>query len=67
MVNKKHLGIGVILLMSAKGTTTLALAFLLPTWPLRIAALIVIILIILMAVLRHRRKRKYVDSSAGTE
>lgn len=58
MVNKKHLGVGVIALMSIKGTATLTLAYLLPTWPLRIIALHIIAIIIIVAIVRHRRRKK---------
>ena len=36
-------GLGVVVLMSAKGTATLAATFLLPTWPARIFALVVVL------------------------
>jgi hypothetical protein len=57
-VKKTHLGLGVILIMSLKGTATLTAAFLLPTWPARIIALVVIALIIIVSIVMHRRKKK---------
>ena len=50
-------GLGVVVLMSVKGTATLTGAMLLPTWPLRIGALVVVAAIVVLAVVRHRRKK----------
>jgi hypothetical protein len=55
---KKHLGLGVIAVMSAKGTATLAATFLLPTWPSRIVALGVIAAFGALAIVRYRRRKK---------
>ena len=51
-------GLGVVILMSLKGTATLTAAMLLPTWPLRILALHVIAIIGLIVFIRHRHKKK---------
>lgn len=51
-------GLGVVILMSLKGTATLTAAMLLPTWPLRIIALHIIAIIGVIVFIRHRRKRK---------
>ena len=56
-MKKSHLGLGVILAMSAKGTATLTASMLLPNWPLRIAALLLIVAIAAVAIVRHRRKK----------
>jgi uncharacterized membrane protein len=57
-VKKSHLGLGVIAVMSAKGTATLAATMLLPTWPARLFALAVIIALAVFAIIAHRRRKK---------
>ena len=56
-MNKRQLGLGVVLVMSAKGTATLTASMLLPNWPLRIAALLLLVGIAAVAIVRHRRKK----------
>jgi hypothetical protein len=58
VVKKNHLGLGVVAVMSLKGTATLTAAYLLPTWPLRFLALAIIVAIGAFSVVRHRRRRK---------
>lgn len=57
-MKKSHLGLGVVAIMSIKGTATLLAASLLPSWPLRIAAFHVIAIIIVIAYIRHRKRNK---------
>jgi hypothetical protein len=58
-VKKTHsAGLGVVALMSAKGTATLAATFLLPTWPARIFALVVVLALAGFAIVAHRRRKK---------
>jgi hypothetical protein len=52
------MGLGVIAVMSAKGTATLAATLLLPTWPARLVALGVIVALAVLAIIAHRRKKK---------
>lgn len=56
-MNKKQIGLGVVLVMSAKGTATLTASMLLPSWPLRIAGLLLIVGIATVAIVRQRRKK----------
>ena len=51
-------GLGVVVLMSAKGTATLAATFLLPTWPARIFALAVVLALGGFAFIRYRRRKR---------
>ena len=62
-MSKKHIGLGVIVVMSAKGTATLTASMLLPTWPLRMAALGVVLTAGVWAVIRHRRRKKLHEHS----
>jgi hypothetical protein len=62
MVKKSHVGMGVVGVMSAKGTATLAAAYLLPNWPLRFLALAIIISIGTFGIVRHRRRKHDTDS-----
>jgi hypothetical protein len=55
-LKKSHLSLGVIAVMSAKGTATLAATMLLPTWPSRIVALAVIVALGVLAIVGHRRR-----------
>jgi hypothetical protein len=57
-VKKSHLGLGVVAVMSAKGTATLAATMLLPTWPARFVALGVIAGLGTLAIISHRRRKK---------
>ena len=57
-MRKSHLGLGVVAVMSLKGTATLTAAYLLPSWPLRFLAIAVIISIGTFSVVRHRRKKR---------
>ena len=59
-------GLGVVVLMSAKGTATLAATFLLPTWPARIFALIVVLALAAFAIVAHRRRKKEGTKDAET-
>lgn len=52
------MGVGVIAVMSAKGTATLAATMLLPTWPSRLIALAVIVALAVFAIVAHRRRKK---------
>jgi hypothetical protein len=54
----RHLGAGVVAVMSLKGTATLTAAYLLPTWPLRFLALAIIISIGTFGIVRHRRRKR---------
>lgn len=54
----RHVGLGVVAVMSLKGTATLTAAYLLPTWPLRFLALAIIIAVGTWGVAKHLRKRK---------
>lgn len=54
----KHLGIGVVAVMSLKGTATLTAAYFLPSWPLRFFALAIIVAIGTIGVVKHRRRRR---------
>jgi hypothetical protein len=57
-VGARHVGLGVVAVMSLKGTATLTAAYLLPTWPLRFLALAIIIAVGTFGVIKHRRKSK---------
>lgn len=57
-MKKEHLGLGVVAVMSAKGTATLAATFLLPTWRARFVALAVIIAIAAVSIIAHRRRKR---------
>ena len=57
-MKKSHVGLGVVAVMSAKGTATLAATFLLPTWPSRFVALGVIGAVAAMAIVKHRQRKK---------
>ena len=57
-VGARHLGLGVVAVMSLKGTATLTAAYLLPSWPLRACALAIIIAVGTFGVVKHLRKRK---------
>ena len=63
---KSHLGLGVVAVMSLKGTATLTAAYLLPTWPLRFLALAIIISVGTFGIARHRRKKKDDESEQRT-
>jgi hypothetical protein len=65
-VRKNHLGLGVVAVMSLKGTATLTAAYLLPSWPLRFLAIAVIISIGTFSLVRHRRNRKHAERERGT-
>ncbi|HEY0674245.1 MAG TPA: hypothetical protein VGD27_18370 [Longimicrobiales bacterium] len=56
-MKKSHLGLGVIAVMSAKGTATLAATMLLPTWRARLFAIVVIIGIAIFSIIAHRRRK----------
>lgn len=58
MVKKNHLGLGVVAVMSVKGTATLTAAYLLPSWPLRFLAIAVIISIGTFGIVRSRRRKR---------
>jgi hypothetical protein len=57
-VKKGHVGLGVVAVMSAKGTATLAATFLLPTWPSRFVAIAVVVAFAIISILAHRRRKK---------
>ena len=61
----KHLGLGVVAVMSVKGTATLTAAYLLPSWPLRFLALAIIVAIGTFGVVRHRRARRARDTEGA--
>ena len=65
MVKKSHLGIGVVAVMSLKGTATLTAAWLLPTWPLRFLAFAIIISIGTFGIIRHRRRKRNGERERG--
>ena len=67
MVKKSHLGLGVVAVMSLKGTATLTAAYLLPTWPLRFLALAVIISIGTFSIVKHRRKKRDAERERGQD
>ena len=54
----KHLGIGVVAVMSLKGTATLTATYLLPSWPLRFLALGIVVSAGTLGIIRHRRNRQ---------
>ena len=58
MVKKSHLGLGVVAVMSVKGTATLTAAYLLPSWPLRFLAIAIIISIGTFSIVRSRRRKR---------
>lgn len=60
------MGLGVVAVMSLKGTATLTATYLLPTWPLRFLALAIIISIGTFGIVRHRRKKKDADGGPST-
>lgn len=53
----KHLGLGVVAVMSLKGTATLTATYLLPSWPLRFLALAIIVSVGTFGILRQRRRQ----------
>ena len=57
-MRKSHLGLGVVAVMSLKGTATLTAAYLLPSWPLRFLAIAVIISVGTFSVVRHRKRKR---------
>ena len=61
MVKKSHLGVGVVAVMSLKGTATLTAAYFLPSWPLRFLALAIIISIGTFGIVRSRRRKRDAD------
>jgi hypothetical protein len=65
-VKKRHVGLGVIAVMSAKGTATLAATFLLPTWPARLIALGAVLGVGTFAYVRRKRKPKHADGDRST-
>ena len=57
-VGARHFGLGVVAVMSLKGTATLTAAYLLPSWPLRFLALAILVATGAAAFHRHRRKAR---------
>ncbi len=57
-MRKSHLGLGVVAVMSLKGTATLTAAYLLPTWPLRFLAIAIIVSVGTFGIVRGRKKKR---------
>ena len=57
-MRKSHLGLGVVAVMSLKGTATLTAAYLLPSWPLRFVAIAIIVSIGTFGIVRNRKKKR---------
>ncbi len=57
-MRKSHLGLGVVAVMSLKGTATLTAAYLLPSWPLRFLAIAIIISVGTFGIVRSRKRKR---------
>jgi hypothetical protein len=65
VVKKSHLGVGVVAVMSLKGTATLTAAYLLPSWPLRFIAIAIIISVGTFGIVRSRRRKQDAERERG--